>query len=155
MDCWLLRSAMFECLLSLFAQETPCLRLLLIPSVRVWKRGYIVQTGTCNDWPPHHSVNSKTIGASSIDQLFFFFLRKFKVWLQVPSKTCRNRHFLAEQLCEMQLPFSLFIMADGRVNAAPGQRTQVQTLVLFVIFFLVRVLQTCLSTQCSYANVII
>ncbi len=148
MDCWLLGSAMFECLLSLFAQETPRLRLLLIPSVRDWERGYIVQTGTCSDWPPHRSVNYKTIVASSMAPLFFF-LRKFKVRLQVPSKTCRNGHFLSlsnsVKLCETQLPFSLFIMVDGRVNATPGQRTKVQTLVLFVcLFFFVRVLQTCL-----------
>jgi len=43
---------MFECLLSLFAQETPLLRLLLMPSVQGWERGYIVQTGTWSDWPP-------------------------------------------------------------------------------------------------------
>lgn len=150
MDCWLLGSAMFECLLSLFAQETPRLRLLLIPSVRDWVRGYIVQTGTCSDWPPYRSVNYKTIVASSTAP-FFFLSEGFKVRLQVPSKTCRNGHFLPKQLYETQLPFSLFIMVDGRVNAAPGQRTKVQTLVLFV-FLCASATNMSLSTQCSYEN---
>lgn len=93
MDCWLLGSAMFECLLSLFAQETPRLRLLLIPSVRDWERGYIVQTGTCSDWPPHRSVNYKTIVASSMAPLFFF-----SESLKFDSK-CQAKHAVMDIFC--------------------------------------------------------